>query len=48
MTHQHLFDRYHLKLINSIIEDETPFEKGVDPKDEAFDKPLNKLQCLNI
>lgn len=40
-THQHRFNRYHLLMINSIIEDLPPVEKGVDPKDENFDKPLN-------
>lgn len=41
MTHQHLFDRYHLKLANSIIEDLPPFEIGIDPKDEIFNEPIS-------
>lgn len=40
-AHQHRYNRYHLLMFKSIIEDLPPFEKGVDPKDENFDKPLN-------
>lgn len=42
-THQHLFNRYHLMMVNSIIDDLTPFETGVNPHDENFDKPLNEV-----
>lgn len=40
---QHLFDRYHLMMANSIIEDLPPFTPGVNPNDENFDKPLNHV-----
>lgn len=43
-THQHLFDAYHLKMVNSIIEDLPPVSKGIDPKDEKFDKPISELK----
>lgn len=42
-THQHLFDRYHLKMANSIINDLHTFELGVNPHDENFDKPLKEV-----